>query len=512
MNKKRNISKLIFGILLISFLFLVMFVHAVLATDTLSSVSSVNNLETTHVNINCRSDSQCGKTGPIDSKFCLDNAVYQFSQSAVCQNPKTTESFCQIQKTSQILQDCGPNTCSDYGKRFCKENSVYQTNTCTLRGCKSGSCFSKNYKEEILVEVCPNGCKNGECKIACNDDDDCGKTGYFGKEFCSNDNVFKNHQNWICKHPGTPRSSCELKTDSKMILDCGVSSCFMTGEKFCIKNILYQNQICTIKGCDSGACFARSSSPQVVLIKECLRNQTCINGECICNPKLAISYSNWKNISCINNVLNQSRIKTIYDSHCGKVANSTIIEYRSFCNSCNTAYSPNWQCTPWSFCFNGYQNRTCTDINNCNNLAGKPTESQSCSSRSCIPFWDCSDWSSCSEGTRQRTCTDLYYCGTDFGKPDESEDCSSHYLSSDYGTVAYSYNNVVQNGVEKEPIISIGESNQTQDIVHLEPKINSPAQASILGLSTNSNIFITLFIVAIILFILLIVLAIIFRR
>ncbi|MBI2130048.1 hypothetical protein HYU07_07525 [Candidatus Woesearchaeota archaeon] len=40
--------------------------------------------------------------------------------------------------------------------------------------------------------------------------------------------------------------------------------------------------------------------------------------------------------------------------------------------------TPNWQCNTWSTCASGKQARTCTDANNCNNLAGKPSEQQSC--------------------------------------------------------------------------------------------------------------------------------------
>lgn len=40
--------------------------------------------------------------------------------------------------------------------------------------------------------------------------------------------------------------------------------------------------------------------------------------------------------------------------------------------------TPNWQCDTWSACSSGKQTRTCSDANSCSNLAGKPSEQQSC--------------------------------------------------------------------------------------------------------------------------------------
>lgn len=45
----------------------------------------------------------------------------------------------------------------------------------------------------------------------------------------------------------------------------------------------------------------------------------------------------------------------------------------------NNLCSPNWQCSSWGTCQpNNQQIRICTDVNNCNINAGKPTESQGC--------------------------------------------------------------------------------------------------------------------------------------
>jgi len=40
--------------------------------------------------------------------------------------------------------------------------------------------------------------------------------------------------------------------------------------------------------------------------------------------------------------------------------------------------SPDWNCTEWSGCINGTQDRTCEDVNNCGSEEGKPEILQSC--------------------------------------------------------------------------------------------------------------------------------------
>ncbi len=44
----------------------------------------------------------------------------------------------------------------------------------------------------------------------------------------------------------------------------------------------------------------------------------------------------------------------------------------------NGVCTTNWDCTSWSECISGQQTRTCTDLNNCGTIAGKPSESQVC--------------------------------------------------------------------------------------------------------------------------------------
>jgi hypothetical protein len=83
-----------------------------------------------------------------------------------------------------------------------------------------------------------------------------------------------------------------------------------------------------------------------------------------------------------------------------------------------------WECTAWSECVNGVQNRVCTDSNGCGATFDKPAESQSCTI-ACTEDWHCTVWSECVDYIQTRTCTDYKNCGTTSNKPTESKACVS---------------------------------------------------------------------------------------
>ena len=47
-----------------------------------------------------------------------------------------------------------------------------------------------------------------------------------------------------------------------------------------------------------------------------------------------------------------------------------------------------------------------------------------CGTPPCTPSWQCTPWSDCPLGSQQRTCTDANACGTNDGKPTEQQECS----------------------------------------------------------------------------------------
>ncbi|MBU0760912.1 MAG: hypothetical protein KJ600_00910 [Nanoarchaeota archaeon] len=84
---------------------------------------------------------------------------------------------------------------------------------------------------------------------------------------------------------------------------------------------------------------------------------------------------------------------------------------------------PDWSCSSWSDCVSGEKTQTCTDLNYCGNLTGKPDETDTCVVPGCVPDWSCGDWGDCSGGEKTRTCSDLNNCGTASGKPVQTKDC-----------------------------------------------------------------------------------------
>lgn len=100
---------------------------------------------------------------------------------------------------------------------------------------------------------------------------------------------------------------------------------------------------------------------------------------------------------------------------------------------------PDWQCGLWGDCGADYnRTRTCTDINYCGDLTGKPSLTESCyeplSNFTGLTYafdsgcnWRCTPWepSPCPSDTKMqsRTCTETNGCGSPSDKPIESKIC-----------------------------------------------------------------------------------------
>jgi hypothetical protein len=110
----------------------------------------------------------------------------------------------------------------------------------------------------------------------------------------------------------------------------------------------------------------------------------------------------------------------------------------------DTPCTPEWQCGNWSGCVNNRRSRTCSDINYCYDLTGKPTLNESCyeslsnatgqayTTNSYTPpvkcVWQCTPWapSACPSDTKtqSRTCTEKSGCGVVSDKPAENKTCT----------------------------------------------------------------------------------------
>lgn len=73
-----------------------------------------------------------------------------------------------------------------------------------------------------------------------------------------------------------------------------------------------------------------------------------------------------------------------------------------------------------------------------------PGTENTCSSQSCVQNWSCTGWGSCTSGSQTRTCTDLSNCSNSTGKPSESQSCNSGV------SVDLDYDHEVTNGEEFE--------------------------------------------------------------
>ncbi len=91
--------------------------------------------------------------------------------------------------------------------------------------------------------------------------------------------------------------------------------------------------------------------------------------------------------------------------------------------------TPVWNCSSWTNCSEGNQDRMCSDENNCNLSLSKPSENQNCSiivNKVCTPNWQCSEFTPeiCPEEKyRARECSDKNNCNVNTGKPVEKQDC-----------------------------------------------------------------------------------------
>ena len=272
----------------------------------------------------CKKDSDCGQNGLVGGLVCQNNSVVQNFITYTCNNPGTLLSVCTNTTTSIVNQTCGVSSCNNPGASYCKNGNVYQNQSCVNQGCSTGSCFSKNNFSETLIQTCSIGCSKGSCivpnctndlqcddgsiytvdvcnnpgtvssycthnQINCANNNDCGLTGFTGKEFCSSGNVFKVFQNSTCVNPGTVNSYCSTIKNSQLIVDCGQSSCGDFGSNYCKNGSVYRSRSCINKGCDSGSCISNVSSDEQ-LVQPCANG--CSNGECTRIPMVVACSQN----------------------------------------------------------------------------------------------------------------------------------------------------------------------------------------------------------------------------
>ncbi len=104
--------------------------------------------------IECFSSSDCGFTGFLTNNFCSENNVVRFFQSSICHSPGTPSSFCTIE-TSPIISEQCQFVCSSGQCVRCNSNADCSAgSTCKNPGTSSSYCFSNS------VNILPRDWRN----------------------------------------------------------------------------------------------------------------------------------------------------------------------------------------------------------------------------------------------------------------------------------------------------------------------------------------------------------------
>ncbi len=135
--------------------------------------------------VNCIEDLDCGITGFIGNEFCYQNDIYKTYQTSICRNPGTLESYCNVEASPQLVQECD-------------DNNPLTSDMCVQNG-------------NVLCE---------HKIIQCTKNSDCGIDGYVGTEFCSQGDVARNYTTYLCNNPNTPQSYCSSSTQTQVTDEC----------------------------------------------------------------------------------------------------------------------------------------------------------------------------------------------------------------------------------------------------------------------------------------------------
>ena len=221
-------------------------------------------LEGICVDIECNNNADCGTDGLINQPTCSGLNVVQDYKTFTCHNPATPSSSCSSSITQQILETCSDicvnGACHDVE---CDENSdCNDANPLTLDECINPG---------TIISDCRN------TPINCNNNLDCGFTGFFGNEFCSNDDIVKNYQLAVCHNPNTLSSSCDLQISQETILSCPYAchdaACIRCdGNSDCNDQDSDTLDICRNPGELNSYCENQNTTPQNI---DCYTNADC---------------------------------------------------------------------------------------------------------------------------------------------------------------------------------------------------------------------------------------------
>ncbi|MBN2142749.1 carboxypeptidase regulatory-like domain-containing protein [Candidatus Woesearchaeota archaeon] len=183
------------------------------------------------------SGTSCVPKPPDD---CNDGGV-------TCVNP--TSKCCLVSGNYDCYQccansDCGSAGCGSWGSNYCSGSgsgsSVKRDRTCTNPACNSGSCAANSYTDTQIVQECGT--------------DSCGAYGSDYCSGSGGDNTNKVHSR-DCTTISCSSATCSSETNSEVavVQDCGDTSSSST--LTCTGSVLTNTSIVTHRGCSSASCY-----------------------------------------------------------------------------------------------------------------------------------------------------------------------------------------------------------------------------------------------------------------
>jgi len=166
--------------------------------------------ECRNIPFNCANDADCGFTGFLGEEYCSGDDVFKNYQNATCINPGTLNSYCTLEVTANLTNDC-QWACYNATCIRCDENI----------DCDDNNSLTNDYC--IYPGTLESYCSNTQQIIACSQDSDCGIDGLIGNPFCIGDDVYQNFLSFTCNNPGTILSFCSNSTTAQLQEVCSIT-------------------------------------------------------------------------------------------------------------------------------------------------------------------------------------------------------------------------------------------------------------------------------------------------
>jgi len=236
--------------------------------DTCENAGTINSY-CSYEDLKCIVNSDCDYlNGLFGEGFCSTDYsnVLKLFKTYSCANHVCVNSI----NTSQIIENCGTDSCGIYGNNYCVSNSIYKNRTCYDRGCSTGNCFNNLVLEKTLVQTCSD---DEECKMgACVKTESCTNECSSGAKQCSGNGVLTcgNYDSDSCLEWSSASSCGDGKT-------CVGGNCVLT----CTSECVYDSRRCSGNGIQICGDYNNNGCYEWSLISPCGFSQTCNGGYCI---------------------------------------------------------------------------------------------------------------------------------------------------------------------------------------------------------------------------------------